>query len=1407
MQKRIELNSPRQNEVKMRDALIWASLMGLPVMLCACVLSASGAEACDGEYVGGMGNWSSSASWKNGAKAAGAGAILTVRAEEKNAAGYFLSLDEDATVGHIVRPADCEQPEGLSSKFSSSSFFLRTATVGSTCALTLDSGIAGQPATIRHPVPRAKMNGKRFPLVFENRFVLRSDLEVSYEGVFDRICGNGWISGSLGAFPHYTVALLGDISEADGSHAVTLENPVYAKNGSGVADTFNPVLMTGNNTFTGDLTVRQGGLRVALNGAAAAEGSRISHALGRNNAIHVDNAGLGYLDLGGLIAGVDGNTLYLGGMGPRTAMGTLINMNPDPLAVGEWRGPLVIASETRLGGVTEAANGAAGGGNLKLSGAVRGSHDLHLISSRTVEFAGDFSNYSGDVSVESGYLRLGKGYVGGSGKIDFKAGSGYLFASSNDVDLTKQSYSTPQAMVLRVEEGVDYAPVQGLAYANAVYKQGAGTLTLKASGTRAAEISTFTTLLKVEDGTVVLDYSGETSGSKIGEEADKGVFHTGDRVRFVVRDDQPRRTAAHTNGLFAINRGVALKGQHVTLAFEGSGAYSLGEIWLDGLRDYENNEGSGVVTLDFDPAQWNLVNGIPWATKTEGDMAGVSARNVLWRNESWVKLIDEGRVAPLPASDYALDFTSGSGSAKPGYASVDVTAALCAESHADVSCGRLRFNTPNGGTPLALTLAGTNAIHGGMILVTPNMADTPVVIKGGTLVRQGCGGAADITIANFNTNATLTLDCDILGDVVAADGSVKTNASASVCFVGPGTTIVKGDLLVRGGVYVNGTRLQVGDGQGLLAGLSSTKIDGLDAFRSKTVRVSGGGLVEFTENGGFVRTFTDEPGSPANCLTLTLGASGGGIAVADGKTATYEDCTALRMYFEGARHFVKDGKGTFKIARANGLSWFASKSVLELNETVPQSRVSRFDVRAGTLWYAVGNGLSDAALAPFKVFGGDASTLVRLGDGAVLKGRHFLASRTLTANVPEMDNGASVKYVVDGGTATLDICDSSRPGRFSSPDIEAGFDVFGLPRARELLVGSGTLVLTNSASETVGLVPAGFADAGFAGRLELAVPLVTDGYSNPGGWSWPNAIVEIPAGRKDEFFDVNEPWNALRLGGLTGAGELAMTYKYKPSDAALTVGCDSESELDFAGTITLGQNGAFRGRLVKVGSNAQRLSGANVIPGAVSVEGGKMVLGHVEALSGGETEPILVGGARASSSPAVLVDCGTVTVMRPVQVLPSPEGVLPCVGAQSGMATFAQPLVVSNDCAVFAFAGAKAVFAGGVSNEAAHRIVWVGGGVVEIAGDLALTEDCRLTFGGTLAVNGMLSFADGVRLVLDGFDATKLDPNRRYVLVKAKRISGSLDVSGIDLPEGWEIAQYPTKVVLRRPRGVALLIR
>lgn len=230
MQKRIELNSPRQNEVKMRDALIWASLMGLPVMLCACVLSASGAEACDGEYVGGMGNWSSSASWKNGAKAAGAGAILTVRAEEKNAAGYFLSLDEDATVGHIVRPADCEQPEGLSS---------------------------------------------------------------------------------------------------------------------------------------------------------------------------------------------------------------------------------------------------------------------------------------------------------------------------------------------------------------------------------------------------------------------------------------------------------------------------------------------------------------------------------------------------------------------PGYASVDVTVALCAESHADVSCGRLRFNTPNGGTPLALTLAGTNAIHGGMILVTPNMADTPVVIKGGTLVRQGCGGAADITIANFNTNATLTLDCDILGDVVAKDGSVKTNASAS----------------------------------------------------------------------------------------------------------------------------------------------------------------------------------------------------------------------------------------------------------------------------------------------------------------------------------------------------------------------------------------------------------------------------------------------------------------------------------------------------------------------------------------------------------------------------------------------------------------------------------------------------
>ena len=1401
MQHLIELNCLRHGKAGARLAL----------SLCACALAcaASGSDATDGEYVGGESAWSSASSWKDGAKPSGAGATLSVRAEDASKY-YFLSLDEDATVGHIVRPADSAQPDALSANFTRSSFVLRAPTVGSSCALTMDSGAAGTAATIQHLVPRADMNGKRFPLVFENAFVLASDLEVTYAGVYDRICGNGWLSGTLGAFPHYTVALLGDISEQGGSRSVTLENPVYAKKDSGTADTFNPVLMAGDNAFTGDLTVKQGGLRLALNGGHA-PGDRVSHALGRDNAVRVSNAGLSYLDLGGLVAGVDGNVLHLGGLGPCAAMGTLINMDPDSLDPGEWRGAVVVESETRLGGVTEAANSAAGGGDLKVSGAVTGSADLHLVSPRTVEFAGDFSGFSGGVSVESGYLRLGEGYVPGSGTIAFKSGAGYLVASANDADLTAQAYTTPAAMAIRVEGDVAYAPAHGLAYADCVYKQGAGSLVLAASGSRAETVSTFTPVIKVEEGEVVLDYTGDNPGSKLGEEANKGVFQTSDAARFVIRDDQPRKTAAHTNGFFAVNRGVTLKGQHVTMAFEGSGAFWLGEIWLAGTRDYASNEGSGVVTLDFDVSDWDIVGRTPWATMKDNDMAGVSARNVLWRNESWVKLIENGRVAPLTASDYAQDFASKSGAAEVGYASVDVTAALCLDTHRDVSCGRLRFNTPNGGTPLTLTLEGTNAVHGGMILVTPNMGDTPVVITGGTLARKGTAGAADLTIANFNTNATLTLDCDILGDAVADDGTVTTNATASVCFVGPGTTVLTGAILSRGSVYVNGTRLRVGDGSGLLAGLSPTALDSAGTLRSKTVRVSNGGLVEFTEDGGFLRAFADVPGSPTNCLTLALGASGGGISVAEGKTAVYENCDSLRISYEGPRNFVKDGKGTFKILRTNGLAWNATKCELDSSSATPRSRVSRFDVRSGALWYAVGDGTSDAGLAPFRVFGGDAAALVRLGDGAVLKGRHFFASRTLTAHVPEMDNGGTVKYVVAGGRATLDACDSTRDARLASPDGMAGFAIFGLPVARETVVGSGTLVLTNSASSTAGIIPSGFVDAGFSGRLELGMPVTSDKYSNPGGWSWPNAVVTVPAGRKDAFYGVNEPWSALRYGGLSGTGELTLTYGYQNSvDAALTLGGDGADDADFAGTLTLNQSGGSQcTRLVKTGANAQRLSGANAIAGTVSVTGGTLALGHADALAGGTAKAVLVGGADASetASPALLGDCASLSVARPVVVLPSPDGTLPRVGALSGTATFASPLVVSNDCAVYAAAGAKAVFAAGVVNEGGHRIVQSGEGTVEVDGDLAVAETCRVTLGGTLEVKGTLTLAEGTKLVLDGLDAAALEDGRRYVLVRATQIDGSLDLSDVVLPDGWGISQTATRIVLRQPTGSLLIIR
>lgn len=1416
-------------------------------------------------------SWSDPANWADGIPPSGAGATLSVRGESDTGYSCWALFNQDVTLGHILRPADSVQPTTLSANeykdclqilwdqafrdgsetYAPIDTWANKSFKPNCSILTMDSGVEGQPATIQHLVPSASMSGKRFQMYIEPPLCLMSDLYIRYLGPSDGSYGTGYRSSSLCSHVDGAVYLSGGISEGTPGRGVTIDNPVYTVDSQAF---FTPVFLGGISTFTGSLKIEAGMAR--LWGEDRFEGD--SHALGLNNHIYA-TSGDAVLDLAGTRAGLDGNVLHLGGKPARAGTGTLINTNPDPLVPAEWAGRVAIESDTTLGGVGQTSLGGKLGGDIVLSGPVSGSADVDVVTRRELVLKGDNSSFTGNWNLKDGYLRLQGANPVGAGTLVFEGsyadyyytyGAAYRYGSTNDTDLSAVSYDVSDAnLQIDVGEGLEYHPSFGFsgfnvgkAHVGELYKTGLGTLRLSKSNgyDGAATNPDHNYWLTIETGTVVFDYTENGDAKLIGavNNGSDGSYRLGESACLNVLGMPGNDTISQY--VVGPYRKLIGYGALATAVFSDDvpgTKPNLYNLQTTTFGDGGADKVQGIMNIVANAGKWLFKSGSPRCdSQAEHDANYPSIRHPgeIWNATTFTyqtanvyKGVNKYKggsfygttLSPVPDSWYAPDFaTVSSNATSTANSLVDVTPELCADGvHADVACAALRFNTPNGGTPLVLNLDGAANLGAGVILITPNMGNTPVVIRGGHIVRMPADQVyANMTmrILNFNTNATLTIESNLGCDIAGMSGSLGV--------YGPGKTIFTGKFLASGAVAVNGGVLACGDGQNLLAACRANgTVSGKSWAKFRELYLYGGGLLEFSEDAnGIVAVPGETEGGHAvyNGWRPRIGAAGGGFAVAEGRTLTLNEVDGWEQTIytspNGGR-FIKSGKG--KVSYAGTMSQSVQKRTdtgLGIDATGRRA-VASYELREGSIERP--GTPANNQLKPDYIFNPSFATVLTAGDGTMMIGREFATSRLADCNIWSGDSGNAVRIVIpDGVTTTLDRHSTSadKPGDVI---LNTRNTMASGVRGGGIWAGLGTLIVTNSASSTVGADYGGFCNRLFKGTVKdccgVGSPDKAGNNRNTGrGANFKNAAFEIASGTGWYVGYAVDGGAPLRLGGLDGTGTFLSGWQWSAYWVSPRIGGDDGKTHDFNGLLQINRNGGGIGEFVKVGSNTQRISGsANEVQTSARVADGTLVLGHPRALDSvtysSVDNNIYVGGAETADgmAPQFLVDCGDVTLPNKVKVLGClGTNVVPGIGAKSGNVTFCD-LTISNACALVAEAGATAVFSKISQLGAGYPITLRGSGTVEVSGDLAVKGVFGVTWDGSFAVSGKLTVAEGTKLDVEVPE--KLMDGQVYTLVSAGSIDGSFDVSGIVLPERWTIRQNGRSVVVKQQSGLILIVQ
>ena len=729
---------------------------------------------------------------------------------------------------------------------------------------------------------------------------------------------------------------------------------------------------------------------------------------------------------------------------------------------------------------------------------------------------------------------------------------------------------------------------------------------------------------------------------------------------------------------------------------------------------------------------------------------------LVWDGRSFCRT-ESNRLGPIPDDGYAATWEDVSARA------VDVTPTLAASPvPAGTVADVVRIGSSNAGEELVLTLAGDLKILSNTLLISADVKGD-VRITGGAIKTSNI-----IRIINHNTNGVVTIESDL---------AVGDTANTQLAICGPGKTVLSGAKTFNGLTYITGGEVEIDDPDALGSGNA--------AWNSGYIQLSNDAILSFSESMDPVVDATNGRTE----FTVKISATGGAIKVGDADDTVTFSANGIQVR-EGGR-FRKFGPG---------------KLVQTKNGHVTNSTDGNFKWPRARVEYLEGTCATDSNFP-------QDSGVLDVDNGVTLVGSRWISPNQAGAGGGgnRLETQGKRQLRIGPGGVTVDFAGEIAT-RFQLNDI---FCYYGVDRCTEFFAGTGELKIVDSVNTESCIDANAYQDYGFAGRLTSYVPFKTVGM---GGLVFAKADFHVPAGVAHEFKQVSEPYHRLRFGRLTGSGTLYAQAIQTSVPGFFLLGQDGVEEVaDFSGKLTLewGSNIMNALQLVKIGDNAQRISGAeNAFYGNTIVRAGALLVGNDSPATntvGGALGKamVYVGDAETpeGATPSLLAD-GAYAIANEIRVhATSPASARPTIGGteKADGATFSGKVTLYRDAAFAAGAGATVTFSGEIDTQG-HALAKTGAGEVVLAGDLALDAGYAWA-GGMLRTAGAVTCGGTLAI-----DPAALPETVRGDVYRIKIVSAAGGVSGTfanaELPGGWSLRYTATSVILAwGSRGYSVILR
>jgi len=948
--------------------------------------------------------------------------------------------------------------------------------------------------------------------------------------------------------------------------------------------------IAGNNTYSGATTINAGTLQI---GAGGTTGS-----LNTTGAITI-NGTLAFNRSNTVTQGTDFNSVLSGaGNLIQTGSGNLIltgnNTYTGTTTINA--GTLEISSTGRLGGGSYAQNILNNGSliysansNQLLAGIISGSGSFTLngvASTTTVTLTGN-SSYTGNTTVNKGYLNIQHANALGSSSGGTTVESGAVLQLSGGITIASEILTlkgSGQTGALRSEVGNnEWAGDIVIALNNTrIYSAAGASLKISGNMTNNGDSTTQAVFGNIGNGTILV--SGNMGGNGRLVVVSDGVTITGNNTFSGTTDIQVGTVSI--NSIKDVGAGASSLGNPLTSAngtihigvganaggirYTGSGDSSNRIIQLEGTTGGTTIDQSGTGTLKFTsnftaPNAGNKTLVLQGSTAGIGEITGTipnSSGNLtgLTKNGTgtWILSGNNTYSGDTTINAGTLQIGNGNSTGSLSVNSTILNNATLAFNRSDTVTQGTHFSSNGVSGTGNLTQSGS----GNLILNAANSYSGSTNINSGTLTLSGNGTLGTSTI-------TLT------GGTLDMGGKNLTNAISGLT----GGTLSNGTITNNGGSYA----LQNGTVSAVLAGTN-----GLTKTGSSTLILSG--------NNTFNGSTTISAGNLSITSTSAL-ASTSGISIGDTAALIYTGSAATL----NRTIMVTSGTGTI---RNNG------SGLLTLSGSLTKDGTT-LTLAGGSGGITVNGAISGSSANSDLVIDGGSVTLSSAntynGPTSIINGATLIAS---VATALPTANGRSAISIDATGTGS------------STLTLGMGQSIASLTGAASsnVTLGSNTLTIGNASGSTT-----------FAGRITGTGALVKDGASTQilSGTNTYTGGTTISAGNLTISGGSALADNGLvTLSNTSGA---VLSVSTSETIGSLSGGGASGGNVAIASAQTLTVNqttnttfsGAISGaNLVKTGSGTLTVNGTNTYTGTTTVNGGTLTAASSNALGG--TSQIIV---------------------------------------------------------------------------------------------------------------------------------------------------------------------------------------